>query len=63
MPIPVNLMNFIHVKGFSIYISSAPCNLISCYHWLSLIRNAYEKVDSNVNSQEIIQEADWFLCK
>lgn len=55
---PVNITNLFHAKEFSVCIIRAPSNLISYYHWLSLIRNADEKVDSDVSSQEIAQEAD-----
>lgn len=60
---PVNIMNLIHAEEFSVCLNRAPCNLISYYLWLPLIRNADDKVDSDVSSQEIAQEADWFLCK
>lgn len=56
-------MNLIHTKEFSVCISRAPCNLISYYYWLSLVRNANVKVDSDVSSQEIAQEADFCVNK
>lgn len=60
---PVNVMNLIHAEEFSVCLCRAPYNLISYYHWLSLIRNADDKVDSDVSSQEIPQEADFCVNK
>ena len=48
-------MKLTHAEEFLVCLNRVPCNLISYYHWLSLIRNADDNVDSDVSSQEIAQ--------